>query len=85
MYAGETAADIEIENYLTYLNKTTRKKLIRVFENLQFDPILLTKNDTTGNFVDAEFPFQHTVKNLKLHQDKIKSSILNHLTNVYTE
>ena len=73
---GESVEDIKLSNYMCYMETKTRKQLHRVFEDVQFDQILLTKNDTTGNFVESEFPFHNTNRNLRLHQDKIKACIV---------
>ena len=66
MFAGEQVSDINIGQYLTFLDKSTRKKLDQVYKDVQFDQILLTKNDTTGNYEEPEKPFLETRRNLKL-------------------
>ena len=45
-----------------------------MFDGVSFDECLLTANDKTGT-VHKELPFEKTIENMKLNQDKLKARI----------
>ena len=52
-----------------------RKKIEKAYDKVKFDEKLLSKNDRTDLIQEAEFPFENTKRNMKLHQDKLKAKI----------
>ena len=63
---GESVRDIEIDDYLCFLQKHNRKKIEKAFDGVHFDQSLLMRNDNClGD--SADYPFKLSLQDLKLH------------------